>query len=348
MNKSMQDDLEYIIANTVDVWEALRGRRLFISGGTGFFGCWLLESFAWANEQLQLEASLTVLTRDVSGLNAKAPHLASNPSISFHLGDIRNFIFPSGSFDYIIHAAATSAEATFKGESPLDKFDNVVAGTRHMLDFAAYANVSKLLYTSSGAVYGRQPEMMTHIPESYSGAPTTSEITSAWGISKRTAEFLCTCYASKFGFEAKIARCFSFVGPYLQLDVHYAIGNFIRDALCGGPIIVQGDGSPLRSYLYAADLAVWLWKILIHGAPGTAYNVGSEQVVSIIELAHLVSECIEHDVEVKIMTKPDFGAGPNRYVPDTKLAGDSLGLCNNYALKEAITRTIKWHVSRST
>ena len=347
MVNHLEDDLKHILAHTEDVWEHLRGRRLFISGGTGFFGCWLLESFAFANERLQLEASLTVLTRDVSGLKAKAPHLVSNPSITFHIGDIRDFDFPTGNFDYIIHAAATSAEVTFKGESPLDKFDNVVAGTRRILEFAARSNVRKLLYTSSGAVYGRQPENMLHIPESYSGAPDPCEVSSAWGVSKRAAELLCNCYAEKYGFDASIARCFSFVGPYLQLDIHYAIGNFIRDALHGGPIVVQGDGSPFRSYLYAADLAVCLWKILTHGISGTAYNVGSERSVSIAELAHLVSECFENNVGVIIMKNPNPNVRPNRYIPDTKLARCSLGLQDNFSLNEAIARTIRWYRSPS-
>lgn len=336
-------DLEHILNHTVEVWEHLRRRRLFMSGGTGFFGCWLLESFAYANDRLKLEASLTVLSRDISGLRAKAPHLASNPAISFHTGDIRSFDFPVGTFDYIIHAAATSAEATFWGESPLDKFDNVVAGTRRMLDFAVRCGSGKLLYTSSGAVYGRQPDGMTHIPEGYPGAPSACSSASAWGESKRAAEFLCACYGEKYGIDVTIARCFSFVGPYLQVGIHYAVGNFIRDALNGGPIMVNGDGSAIRSYLYAADLAAWLWTILILGVPGKAYNVGSSLPVSIAQLAHLVAGCFETPLPVSVMGIPNPGAVPHQYVPDTKLAEEELGLRNCFSLEEAVRRTIAWH-----
>jgi nucleoside-diphosphate-sugar epimerase len=342
-NNPLGGDLDHILSHTEALWEDLRGKRLFITGGTGFFGCWLLESFAWANAKLSLDASAVVLTRDIEDFRLKKPHIAANPSVHFHTGDIRSFDFPNGEFSHIIHAAATSAVATFNNEDLLVKFDTVVEGTRRVLDFAVKCNAVKLLYTSSGVVYGRQPSNMTHVPEEYKGGPDPADINSAWGESKRAAEFLCAYYSKRYGIETKIARCFSFVGPCLQLDIHYAIGNFIRDGLQGGPIQVNGDGTSYRSYLYAADLVIWLWTILIRGKTCFPYNVGSEEDVTIAELAHTIAHSYNYPVEVKIAKRADPGKLPDRYVPSTKRAQHNLGLKAFVDLREAIGRTILWN-----
>lgn len=339
-NNPLAGDLDYILTHTEDLWEELRGKCLFITGGTGFFGCWLLESFAWVNDNLNLNASALVLTRNYNAFQKKAPHLVANPSIQFHIGDVRNFNFPEGEFSHIIHAAATSARATFNNEDPLAKFDTVVEGTRHTLDFAIKCHARKFLLTSSGAVYGKQPSGMTHIPEDYYGAPDPTDPNSAWGEAKRAAEFLCAYYSKRYSIEIKIARCFSFVGPYLPLDIHYAIGNFIRDALNGGPIQIKGDGTPYRSYLYAADLAIWLWTLLFKGESCRAYNIGSEEDITIAELAHTVAQSFQKPIEVRIAKAPALYRPPERYVPSTRRAQEECGIYQMVDLRESIKRTL--------
>src|ERR1035441_1556098 len=91
-------DLDNVLSRTVGLWEELRGQRLFLTGGTGFFGCWLLESFAHPNDQLGLKARAIVLTRNPAAFAAKAPHLAKRPDLEFLTGDVRTFPFPEGSF----------------------------------------------------------------------------------------------------------------------------------------------------------------------------------------------------------------------------------------------------------
>jgi dTDP-glucose 4,6-dehydratase len=151
---------------------------------------------------------------------------------------------------------------------------------------------------------------------------------------------------SRCGLEVSIARCFAFIGPHLPLDRHFAIGNFLRDALRGQPIAVQGDGRPYRSYMYAADLAVWLWTILVRGANCRAYNVGSEQAISIRDLAHEVAASVGGTVRMPEL-KPSNSTYPqSRYVPNTRRAADELGLTIETDLRAAVARTFAWHAER--
>ncbi|MCX6996556.1 MAG: NAD(P)-dependent oxidoreductase [Kiritimatiellaeota bacterium] len=345
MTNPLQADLDHILAQTEGLWEELRGSRLFITGGTGFFGCWLLESFAWANDKLGLNASALVLTRDPEAFRKKAPHLFANPGIRFLAGDVSTFDFPTGEFACVIHAA-TEANVQRCAEQPLLVFNTIVEGTRRTLDFAVQAGVKKLLLTSSGAVYGPQPPGMTHIPETYTGGPDPLNPQWAYGEGKRAAEMLCALYARQHGLEPKIARCFAFVGPYLPRDAHFAIGNFIRDALRGGLIQVKGDGTPWRSYLYAADLAIWLWTILFRGTSGLPYNVGSEEAWPIAQWAELVAQGFTPCPAISIAKKAIAGSPSERYVPSIARAGVDLGLRPTVDLKTAIEKTIMFEQKR--
>lgn len=335
------EDLAHVLKHTEKIWEEMRGQSLFITGGTGFFGMWLLESFAYINDALGLGASATILTRDPAAFARKAPHLTGRADLTFIQGDVRTFSFPDGQFPYVIHAA-TQASAKLNDEAPDEMLDAIIGGTRRVLDFAAQCGVKKLLLTSSGAVYGKQPPELTHIPEDYLGAPDPLLSSSAYGEGKRVSEHLCAVHARQHGYEVKIARCFAFVGPHLPLNAHFAIGNFIRDALAGRPIQINGDGTPLRSYLYAADLAIWLWTILFAGTSHRAYNVGSADALSIREIAGTVKQALSLKENIQVVQKPSEGRPPSRYVPCLKQAEQELGLHASSSLTNSIRRTAIW------
>ena len=310
-------DLDHVLEHCRSCWPALSGERLFITGATGFVGKWLLESLLWANDELDLRTSIVALTRDPDRFRAEAWHLASHRTLTLLRGDAAEFSFPPGSFRFVVHAATTSPPS----------FDADVAATRHVLDFARQAQTERLLFTSSGAIYGRQPPDLAYIPEDFFGEPVTE-----YGRAKRASESLCA--------GALIARLFAFSGPYLPLDANYAIGNFVGDALKGGPIRIKGDGTPYRSYLYGADLAVWLWTILVRGESGRPYNVGSDQAVTIAELAAAMTRAIAPDARIEVAQQPKPGVPPQRYVPSVERARIELGLLERVSLEEGIRRMV--------
>jgi dTDP-glucose 4,6-dehydratase len=271
--------------------------------------------------------------------------LSGNAAVTLIQGDVRTFDFPSGTFSHIIHAATETNPLNSPIPSNL-LFQANLQATERMLELSQHCGANKFLFTSSGAVYGKQPYEVTHLSEEYAGAPLTTDLLSAYGESKRASEFLCVATAQSSGFEAKIARCFAFVGPYLPLSANYAIGNFIRDALKGNPIRVLGDGTPYRSYLYAADLSIWLWTILFCGGNGEAYNVGSDGELNIAQLAEIVKSTVNPKCPITVAHKPDADHLPDRYVPSIDRARRELRLDVWIELNMAIRRSAEWFMER--
>jgi nucleoside-diphosphate-sugar epimerase len=337
----IEQDLDSIVDATNAVWSSLRGARFFITGGTGFIGCWLLESLRIADQRHGLGVQATILTRDPAAFRKKAPHLFNYSGFTFCAGDVCHFKSPPGEFTHLIHAA-TDASADINENDPRKMFNTVLQGTRRALDFAVEKKVGRVLFLSSGAVYGKQPGEMDRVSENWIGAPSCADPLAAYAEGKRAAEMLCAIYQKQFGLQIAIARIFASLGPYLSLDIHFAAGNFIRNAMQGKSIMVNGNGLPCRSYLYASDLTVWLWHMLVRAEPGKPYNVGSDESVSIRELAEKVSDTLGQ-VGYQVLGELDMGWNPGRYVPDTDLIARDLGLYKKVTLTQAIERTALWH-----
>lgn len=116
MTSPLADDLDHVLAATGEAWSDIRGQRIFLTGGTGFFGKWLVESFCWANDRLKLDATLLVLSRDPQAFNRAMPHLASRADLEFHVGDVRDFVFPTVPCSHVIHAATPSTGLPSSGQ----------------------------------------------------------------------------------------------------------------------------------------------------------------------------------------------------------------------------------------
>ena len=340
-NVLLSRDLDAAVAAVGDGWRRLDGGRLFVTGGTGFIGRWLLETFVRAQQMLGVRFEVDLLTRDPAAFKARAGALAAFGRFHFIAGDVVDFAPMAGGYTHIIHAAA-DASARLNAENPRRMFDVIVDGTRKILDLASLNPGARVLNLSSGAVYGRQPAEMERIDESWLGAPDCRAPVNAYAEGKRAAEMLCAIHTRQFGVEVMTARIFAVVGPFLPLDTHFAIGNFILDAMNNRPIVVASDGRAVRSYLYAGDLTAWLLRLLIEGKRGACYNVGSPRDVSIAELAQRVANSIGAGA-YEIKGSPDAGWNPGRYVPSTAAIEADLGVRESVTLEEALIRTAQWH-----
>jgi len=314
----------------------LAGAELLVTGGTGFFGHWLVLSLLALNRALALDLRVHVLARHPERLASR------DPALVLHAGDIRSFELPrSTRLRYVFHAA-TAASAALNSLAPLEMASVAAEGTRHLLEVAEAHGADRVLFTSSGAVYGTHDEAAI---EDQAARLDPLDVKNAYAEAKRLAELYCAIFAARGKLDVVVARCFAFVGPYLPLHAHFAIGNFLADALAQRPIQVRGDGSALRTYLYASDLAIWLIRLLLDGRSGRAYNVGSETAVSVAELARLIADETSSTVTILGHAR----SGPRDvYVPCTRRIREELGVVETVSLRDAVRRTFEWHLRSST
>lgn len=335
------DELDAILDRSREDLGALAGARLLITGGTGFVGTWLLQTLLHADQRLNLGLRPVVLTRQPRRFADHQPRLAGWTEILE--GDVTAMPDP-GLVDAAIHAA-TPASADLNDREPDLMRAIIVDGARSVVDAVTPSGTVPLLFTSSGAVYGPEPPNLEAIPETFDPGDGAIDPRSAYAAGKREAERILAAASAVGGPSLRLARLFAFVGPGLPLDAHFAVGNFIGDALAGRPITISGDGLAVRSYMYAADMVTALLATLVRGEPGRPYNIGSPQPVTIAELATRVRDCIAPGLEISVAGKPlaqlPTGAG-QRYVPDCTRLREELGISITVDLDEAIRRTARW------
>jgi nucleoside-diphosphate-sugar epimerase len=315
-------DLERALDRCAADLRGLGGATVVLTGGTGFVGTWLLEVATWARSRLGTGPRIVVLTRDPRRFASLRPHLAGHEWVHVVAGDVRHVDPAVLAGDVVIAAAAPSAAAgDVVGEEDLRA--TTTAGAvlvRSLLERGA----SRALYLSSGAA--------------------GHEHRDTYGSAKRWAEQLLV--GNRGPGRTVVARLFAFVGPYLPLDEGFAVGNFIGDVLAARPIRVRGDGTAVRSYLYAPDLAWWLWALATRGGPGDIVDVGSPQALTITELAAAVARLVDPPLPVVVEGVAVPSSAPDIYVPDVAAAA-SLGLYVSVGLETALRRTFDWHRSKA-
>jgi len=335
MNKEIfPEDLQFIYELCSDEFSKLSGNSIFITGGTGFFGKWILESINYANTKLTTPISVYVLTRSPSKFNETFPNII-NSNINLIEGSLEDFKIHEDC-KYFLHAA-TDVASSLKNDSVEEQVNETEKAMTYLLEQIENSNISKILFTSSGAVYGSKND--SHEP-SKEDETLGSFITNAYGQAKITAENMLSSGLINSNKDLSIARCFAFTGAHLPTNTTFAVGNFISNLLNDEDIIIKGDGTPQRTFMYMSDLCVWLFKLLVNTKGIHTYNVGSEEIVNIEELANEIAKH-SSNCNVRILGEKSVGPVPS-YIPSVSKASKELGLKNHHSFKESISKTIKW------
>jgi nucleoside-diphosphate-sugar epimerase len=310
---------------------------LLVIGGTGFFGKSILDMFQRGKLSPWNIDKIIAMSRSARRLMLEAPELVRG-NVELVESNIANTNYLPNA-DYVIHAAASTDAKNYINAGDKER-ENIQAGTLNFCRLAKKNNRNtKIIYVSSGAIYGIQPEGLFGIEENYKFRDPSDipEGKRDYAVAKRDAEDLVRKLGCA-GNSVSIARCFAFVGKYLPRDQHFAIGNFIDDVLKKRPIIVKARHQVYRSYMYADDLVEWLMTIADYASPDCpTYNVGSDQAILVSDLARNLSQRFHVPAEVPLISETKI----DRYIPSIEKSKSELGLMVKYDLTSATDETIK-------
>ena len=339
----VREDCRHALNGRSDVLASLRNESVLIVGGTGFVGTWLAEMLACLNDDFGFGCRIALLSRGAEKFAAARPHLASRRDLRLIRADVRHLSELPRETHWLIHAAATP-DNRFHASSPVETMSTIVKGTANIVRaLDPLSDFRRLLYLSSGYVYGGQPWDLAAVPEDFAGAPKLGSASSAYSEAKRCAETLCAAARSEKRVPVTVARPFAFLGPYQPLETPWAANNFLLDALSGRPIRIQGDGETVRSYMYGSDLAYWLLRILTGDEAGRAWNVGSPHPVTLRALAETIAGQINPAPEIRLHAAAHGGSPRTRFIPDVTAARTKLGLELRVPLAQAVEKTIRWN-----
>ena len=354
----VNEDLKYINENLKEALLGVAGKRLLITGGAGFLGYYLVRSILFWNAQAQpsRQIRLTVYDNFVRGLPDWLNELQNDENLTLVRHDITNPLPQDiDNFQYIIHAASI-ASPIFYRKYPIETMQANVNGLSYLLEYCMRQKdkgtpVEAFLFYSSSEVYGDPASENIPTPETYNGNVSCTGPRACYDESKRYGETLCVNFARQHDLPIKITRPFNNYGPGLKITDRRVLPDFARDVLNDRDIVIYSDGSPTRTFCYAADAIVGHYKVLLKGRKGEPYNIGADKPeISMTELANKVIK-ISQDLFgyegklVKQQNKEKYYLvdNPNRRCPQIDKARSELGYEPGIPLEEGLKRSLLWY-----
>ena len=324
--------------NNIDNLNQLKNKTIFIAGATGFIGNWLVHFVQFLNLHFDLKIKLILLAREKSTFLEKYPYLFENTLIQFIESDIRNLTSLNNDINYVIHAAA-NPNNKFHLSQPLKTIDIITRGTQNILELSTkLPNLEKFIYLSSHTVYGKTNQ--ESIDENSLGNLENLDINNVYTESKRLAEITCQYYRKNLQLPIVILRPFSFIGPFQQQNVPWAINNFIRDAILQVPIRILGNPNTTRSYLYGSDVANTILNTLTKSTIGEVYNIGSNESITLDKLAITIKEVVNPALEIIYKSSKNEIISYSKAVPNMVKLTNQITFNPYYKINTAIYRTV--------
>ncbi|PIK14698.1 NAD(P)-dependent oxidoreductase [Halobacteriovorax sp. JY17] len=333
--KIADSDLEEIYLKSKEWFSLLEGRTIFLTGGTGFFGKWIIYSIIYANQFLKEKITILSITRNIEKLKENSPDIVADPSVKFFEGNLESLKEFNQPADIFIHCAANVITSSCTDKESYQDLE--LRNTHAVLKFCKENKIKRIVYTSSGAVYGACSSLDPNIDEVFH---PNSELT-PYGSAKRESEEIIRNFCLKENIEFNIARCFAFLGGYIPLEGSFAAGNFIRNMLKSEEIIVNSDGQAIRSFMYMTDLCNSILNLSTNPTMNQTVNIGSSENINIESLAREIAKYNpKTSVNIKVKNKSEYF---NKYAPNTDKAKDLFGIEASVDFNDAIKRTIEFY-----
>jgi nucleoside-diphosphate-sugar epimerase len=334
-----------LLAETAEApldWDRLHGARVLITGASGLIGSFLVDLLMARNERFGARISVAACVRNPEAGRARFEAHAGKPGFRLIEWDVTRPFPGPAAFDFLVHAAGNASPAAVS-KDPAGTLTGLVDGARNMLELARASGGARLLYVSTGEIYGRSELGDLPFREDFLGWIDLNSPRSSYPSGKRAAETLCAAYRQQYSVDSVIARPCHVYGPTATVRDNRASTQFLFDAAAGRDIVMKSPGLQRRSYLHVADCALALVTILLRGETGRAYNVAS--LSSILTIVGFAEKCASAGGTRVVFELPDEierrGYAPAQPQVLDPLALQALGFSARFAPDEGIANTIE-------
>lgn len=338
MDELYLKDLDDILSCDLP-WEKLYNKNILITGATGQIGSCMVDLLMRLGK-----VNVFAIGRNEEKGKNRFRHYWDNDRFKFICHDISQKLDTDIQYSYIIHAASITNPKEYNGQ-PVETMVCNFLGIYNLLEYAKKYPIERIMFVSSSAVYGDNLENISSVNETYSGNINFNKVCSSYPSSKRAAENLLISYGSEYGIDGVIVRPCHVYGPTMTREDSKVVSEFIRNAVNGEDIVLKSSGKQIRDYTYVTDAVSAMIYVLLLGNSNEAYNISSDNIISIKELAEVIANISKSNI---IFENKDEGNETKIILDNKKIS--MLGWKSKVNLNEGIGKTIeilKYYQSRA-